>query len=160
MDISDLGATPWVILTALGTWAGAAWRYSDVRQERKEARQERKDAKALELEAHRDEMLFTLLQAVKAENERALTELAEVREENRALLALEKHFYHFKQALEHLEAILFAPDTAARDAAERAAKAFLDRMKRVEQAKGDIQQAIQVVESAERIEERERDNES
>lgn len=152
MDIPDLGATPWVILTALATWAGAMWKYSDERQARKET-------KALAVEQHRDDMILTLLATVKEENARALTELAEVREENRALRSLEQHFYHFQQAIENLEALLSsADDPGARAVAERNATAFLERMKRIQQAKGDIQQSIAVIEAAERIDDREQKN--
>lgn len=160
MDIPDLGVPIWVIITAGVTWAGAAWKYSDIRNERKLERGERKAEKdataALAVEQHRDDMILTLLATVKEENARALTELAEVREENRALRSLEKHFYHFQQAIDHLEALLSAGhDPDARAVAEKNATAFLERMKRIQQAKGDIQQSIAVIEAAERIEDRE-----
>ncbi|HWW56349.1 MAG TPA: hypothetical protein VN047_05605 [Sphingopyxis sp.] len=67
--------------------------------------------------------------------------------------AIEQHFYHFEQALEHLEAVLSsADDPDARAVAEKNATAFLQRMRRLQQAKGNIQQEIQVVESANRLE--------
>lgn len=164
MDIQDLlGATPWVLLTGVVTWAGAMWRYSDERKDRREEKAATKAdvaaAAALAVEQHRDEMILTLLATVKEENARALTELAEVREENRALRSLEQHFYHFQQAIDHLEALLSAGnDTDARAVAEKNATAFLERMKRIQQAKGDIQQSIAVIEAAERIDEKERND--
>lgn len=163
MDTAQFfGVAPWVVVTVIVTWAGAAWKYRDQRaekrEERKQAKADKDAATALEVEKHRDEMILTLLATVKEENERALTELAEVREENRALRSLEQHFYQFKQAIEHLEAVLEArDDTGAYAVAERNAKAFLARVKRVEQAKGNIQNEIQVVESASRLEERDKE---
>ena len=51
---------------------------------------------------------------------------------------MEQHFYHFQQSLDHLEALLFADTPEAQAAAERNARAFLARMRRLNEAKGTI----------------------
>jgi hypothetical protein len=62
----------------------------------------------------------------------------DLRDEVRKLRAMEQHFYHFQQSLDHLEALLFAETTEAQAAAERNARAFLARMRRLNEAKGTI----------------------
>jgi peptidoglycan hydrolase CwlO-like protein len=56
---------------------------------------------------------------------------------------MERHFYHFQQALEHLSAVLFAKDEAEKATAERNARAFLTRMTRLQEAKGTIANEVQ-----------------
>lgn len=109
------------------------------------------------VDMHRDDLALKLLSAATEEIQQARKEVEEVRSENKALRALETHFYHFQQALEHLEAILTAgDDVEARKVAERNASSFLARMRRLQQAKGTIQQEIQIVESAHRLDERDK----
>ncbi len=144
-----MGVAPWMALTAVVTWLGKAYLHGD-------ARRERKEAKAVDVEMHRDDLTLRLIKQVTDEAAQVRAEIAEVREENRALRALEEHFYHFQQALEHLEAVLTATDSDARKVAEKNANAFLTRMRRIQQAKGNIQQEIQVVESAHRLDERDK----
>lgn len=143
-----LGVAPWVIITAGVTWSIQLYIHRD-------ARRDRREAKATEIDKHRDELAIELLSAARAERQEAREELEDVRRENRALQSLEQHFYHFEQALDHLEAILTAGERSARAVAERNATAFLARMRRLQRAKGTIQHEIQVVESAKRVEERE-----
>lgn len=141
----------WPYLTAIGgaaaTWGWQAYLHRD-------ARQERRQAQAAEVDKHRDDLTLQLLRAAKDEVAEARQETKEAREEINALRAIEEHFYHFEQALNHLEAVLTAVDAAARDVAERNATAFLARMRRLQQAKGNIQQEVQVIESANRLNER------
>lgn len=157
MDLDQfLGVAPWVAASAIATWIGAAWKYSDERQARKVARDDerkaREEAKTVEMAKHRDDLALKLLAAAREEVEIGRAELDVVREENRALRSIEQHFYHYQQAIDHLEAVLAArDDPGAYAVAERNATAFLARVKRVEQAKGEIQQGIQIVESAGRV---------
>lgn len=144
MDL--VAAAPWVVACATGGWA-VYLHFHAVNKD------ERKDAAAVEI--HRDDLVIKLLAAAREEVAEGRAEVEEVRQENKALRAIERHFYHFDQALEHLEAILSAGDDAdARAVAEKNATAFLARMRRLQQAKGTIQQEVQIVESAERLNER------
>ena len=137
-------AAPWLVACATGAWAV----YLHLHATKKD---ERKDAAAVEI--HRDDLVIKLLAAAREEVAEGRAEVEEVRQKNKALRAIEQHFYHFEQALEHLEAVLSSSDDPdARAVAEKNATAFLLRMRRLQQAKGNIQQEIQVVESANRIE--------
>jgi hypothetical protein len=143
-----LAGVPWAVAASAVTWAWQLYVHRD-------ARRERREEKAAEVDKHRDQLAIELLSAARAERQEAREELDDVRRENRALQSLEQHFYHFEQALDHLEAILTAGEESARAVAERNATAFLARMRRLQRAKGNIQQEIQVVESAKRVGERE-----
>lgn len=140
-----LGVAPWLVIGGVGTWLIQLYVHRD-------ARRDRRLAKAEEVETHRDDLTLKLIKAAAEEAAQARKEVEEVRQENKALRALEEHFYHFEQALNHLEAVLTASDSGERAAAERNATAFLTRMRRLQEAKGNIQQEIQIVESANRIE--------
>lgn len=126
-----IGVAPWVLITALVTWIGQAFLY-------------RKDMRKMELDhtatvdQHRDELALELLSSARNEVVQARSEMEGLREEIKSLRAMEQHFYHFQQAIEHLSAVLFATDAADRANAERNAKAFLSRMKRLAEAKGTI----------------------
>ena len=142
MDLASVA--PWVVAGATGAWA-VYLHFHGVRKD------ERNEAAAVEI--HRDDLVIKLLAAAREEVAEGRAEVEEVRQENKALRAIEQHFYHFEQALEHLEAVLSAgEDPDARAVAEKNAKAFLLRMRRLQQAKGNIQQEIQIVESANRLE--------
>lgn len=140
-----LGVAPWAIASAAATWAWQIYVHRD-------ARQERREIKAAEVEEHRDDLTLKLIKAAHDEAQQARNEVEAVRQENKALRAIEEHFYHFEQALNHLEAVLTASDASERAMAEKNATAFLARMRRLQEAKGNIQQEVQIVESANRIE--------
>lgn len=123
-----LGVTPWVILSSLITWAAVAFAY------RKKTIDESTQRHST-LEMHKDGLTFQLLQNARQEMEGAKHEVEGLREEVRKLRSMEQHFYHFQQALDHLEAILFPEDDNARDIAERNARAFLNRMRKSESDK-------------------------
>lgn len=144
-----LGVAPWVVATFAATMAWQMYVHRD-------ARRERREAKAAEVEQHRDDLTLRLIKQATEEAQQARREVEEVRQENKALRALEEHFYHFEQALNHLEAVLTATDADARAVAEKNANGFLSRMRRLQEAKGKIQQEIQIVESANRIEGRDK----
>lgn len=146
--VTFLGVGIGALGTGALTWLWRVYVHSD-------ARRERRETKAAEVEQHREDLTLELLKAARADSQAARSEIEDVRAENRALQSLEQHFYHFEQALDHLEAILTADDEPARVVAERNARAFLLRMRRIQQAKGEIQQGIQIIESANRLESKE-----
>jgi len=136
MTIDFLGVAPFAALSAAAAWLGQLWLYRERRADKREETHER-------LEIHRDELAFELLKNARQEMASARVEVEDLRDEVRKLRAMEQHFYHFQQALDHLEALLFPKDSAERDAAERAARAFLNRMKRLNDAKGTIANEVQ-----------------
>lgn len=123
----NLGAAPFVVITTLVTWFAAVWHYQA--KERKEAI-DRGD----QLEIHRDGLTLNLLQSARDEMNQAHEEADHLREEVRSLRAMEDHFYRFQQALDHLEALLFPDSPEARVIAERNARAFLVRMRKLKEA--------------------------
>lgn len=124
-----LGVAPWVILSALVTWAGTIWHNHEKTEKKKVDQHSR-------LEIHRDELTFDLLQNARKEMSSARVEVETLRDEVRKLRTMEQHFYHFQQSLDHLEALLFAETIEARLTAERNARAFLARMRRLNETKG------------------------
>lgn len=122
----NLGAAPFVVITTLVTWFAAVWHYQA--KERKEAI-DRGD----QLEIHRDGLTLNLLQSARDEMNQAREEADHLREEVRSLRAMEDHFYRFQQALDHLEALLFPDSPEARVLAERNARAFLVRMRKLKE---------------------------
>lgn len=135
-----LGAAPWAILSGAGSWIIQGWLH---REKRKADRAEHSDR----LEIHRDELAMELVQNARTEIGAARAEVEELRGEVTTLRALEKHFYHFQQSLDHLEAVLFSSTSEERTNAERSAKAFLTRMRRLNDAKGTIRNEIQRADS-------------
>lgn len=131
-----LGVAPWVAVTAAVTWVGQAFVY------RKEIRKQDFDH-ALSLNGQRDDLAIELLSSARNEVVTARSEMEGLRDEIKSLRALETHFYHFQQALDHLSAVLFATDLDEKSTAERNAKAFLTRMKRLQDAKGAIANEVQ-----------------
>lgn len=121
--------------------AGLAWGAQIVMYRR--ASQQREEDKADRLEIHRDELTFELLENARAEMALVRSEISTVREENQALRKMEIHVYHFQQSLDHLEALLTAAEPEERTTAERNARAFLNRMQRMNDAKGTIANEIQ-----------------
>lgn len=106
------------------------------------------DRKAdLDLEVHRDGLTFQLLETARAE-------LAILRVEVERLRPNEEHLHHFEMALQHIEALLLAESEAERMAAERGAKAFLNRMRRMQEARGTILNEAQRQESEVALSER------
>jgi hypothetical protein len=120
-----------VIATAIVSW------FSSKIANRKKAKKEAIE-NADRLEVHRDELTFQLIASARQEMSAARVEVDDLREEVKKLRAMENHFYHFQQSLEHLEALLMADTPEARALAERNARAFLNRMKRLNAARGTI----------------------
>lgn len=135
-----LGVAPWVVLTAAVTWAGQLWVY---RKKRFDLRVETQGEHDTRMEIHRDELTFQLLQNARLEMASARIEVEDLRDEVRKLRSMENHFFYFQQSLDHLEALLFPGSEEDRGAAERNARAFLNRMRRLNEAKGTIANEIQ-----------------
>lgn len=106
------------------------------------------------LEIHRDELTFELLQGARAEMAFARAEIEALRKEVNTLRDLERHIYHFQQSLDHLETILTATTEDEKTVAERNARAFLNRMRRLNEAKGTIANEVQAVDSEIALKER------
>lgn len=139
-----MGVAPFAIVTAGMGWIGGAWVYRDKKKKEKNEQEDR-------LEIHKDDLIFELLQASRSEVNVAYTEMKSLREEVKTLRPLEEHFFHYLQSLDHLEAILFADTEELRATAERSAKAFLKRMRRLNDAKGTIRNEIQTASSVIRV---------
>jgi hypothetical protein len=140
MPSEFLGAAPWVIVTGVVSWVAQAWIYRDKRTDAKNAAQHEADDR---LVIHRDELTFQLLQNARLEMASARIEVEDLRDEVRKLRSMENHFYYFQQSLDHLEALLFPGTPEDRAAAERNARAFLNRMRRLNEAKGTIANEVQ-----------------
>lgn len=131
MPSEILGVAPWVIFAAVVSW------FASLHVNRTKARKEAVQH-ADRLEVHRDDLTLQIIRTGREELAFARIEVEDLRDEVRKLRSMEHHFYHFQQSLDHLEALLTAETLEAREAAERNAKAFLTRMKRLTEAKGAL----------------------
>jgi hypothetical protein len=131
MPSEVLGVAPWVIFTAVVAW------FASMFANRAKAKRDALNH-ADRLEVHRDELTFQLITSAKQEMSAARVEVDDLRTEVKKLRAMENHFYHFQQSLEHLEALLSADTPEARAQAERNARAFLTRMRRLNEARGTL----------------------
>jgi hypothetical protein len=131
MPSEVLGVAPWVIFAA-----GVSWFLSMVNTRRTI----KKDAVDLgdRLEMHRDDLTLQIIRTGREELQFARIEVEDLRNEVKKLRAMENHFYHFQQSLDHLEALLTASTDEERSIAERNARGFLNRMRRLQAAKGTI----------------------
>jgi hypothetical protein len=141
MSVEFLGIAPWAVISAAGTWGLTMLAH------KREMRKIELDHSA-QVDGSRDDLAIELLSSARAEVVTARSEMTALRDEINALRAMEQHFYHFQQALEHLSAVLFARDRKSRGHAERNARAFLTRMERLKQAKGTIANEAQRVDSS------------
>lgn len=135
-----VGVAPWVVVTAVATWVGQG-----LTHQRALRRMSLRHAATVDVS--RDDLAIELLSSARAEVVTARSEMQGLREEINSLRAMEQHFYHFQQALEHLSAVLFARSPKERTVAERNARAFLTRMTRLRDAKGTIANEAQRVDS-------------
>lgn len=139
VEMTDfLGVAPWVLLTAVATWIGQAFIH------KREVRKIELDH-AAKVNESRDDLAIELLANARNEIIAARAEMTGLREEINSLRAMEQHFYHFQQALEHLAAVISSNTPEERVNAERNAKAFLNRMNRLQEAKGTIAQEAQII---------------
>lgn len=125
------GVAPWVVIAAVISWFGSTYVY------RAKQKKELND-QADRLEVHRDELTLQIIRTGREEITAARIEVDDLRDEVKKLRAMETHFYHFQQSLDHLEALLTASTPDERTAAERNARAFLNRMRRLSEIKGTI----------------------
>lgn len=144
MHSEFLGVAPWVIITAIVAWSGAWFTHREKSKRDALARGDR-------LEVHRDDLTLQIIRTGREELSLARIEVEDLREEVRKLRSMETHFYHFQQSLDHLEALLSAETVEARALAERNARAFLVRMRRLNEAKGTLANEAQRVASEIRI---------
>lgn len=103
-------------------------------------RDERSSAQAsadVQLEQHRDKLTFDLLAAARSEVAAARADAAESR-------SLQAPLAHFEEALDHIEALLNAHGPDECHAAERRARAFLNRMRRRAEAMGTLRNEAQI----------------
>lgn len=123
--IDLLTGAPLVIASSVLGWLGNAWLQRS--KGRSEADLARLD-NVMKLEQHRDGLTFELLTAARAELKELRIQVADLR-------SLEGAGYHLHQALEHIDvmlehvALLRSPDDESRSEAERAAVAFLARIR-------------------------------
>lgn len=136
-----LGVAPWVLITSVVTAAGQYLIFQ---------RQWRKDTLDTEavVEKTRNDLTIQLLSSARSEAVAARAEIEGLHGQVNSLRQLEQHFFHFQQALDHLDAIVNAADEGVRKQAERSARAFLTRMRRLMEAKGTIANEVQTVDSA------------
>lgn len=140
MPAELFGVAPWIVLSAGVSWGAQLWVY---RRKRTIALTTAQHATDDRLIIHRDELTFELLQNARLEMASARIEVDDLREEVRKLRSMESHFFYFQQSLDHLEALLFSDSEEARTTAERNARAFLNRMRRLNTAKGTIANEVQ-----------------
>lgn len=138
--VGILGVAPWVIITAIVAWIASMYTH------REKAKKEAID-QADRLEVHRDELTLQIIRTGREEIAAARIEVEDLRDEVKKLRAMENHFYHFQQSLDHLEALLTAATPEEREIAERNAEAFLRRMRRLSEAKGTLANEAQRVAS-------------
>lgn len=131
-----LGVAPFVAVSGAASWFAQGFLH---RARKKKEESDRDDR----LEIHRDELTFQLLREAREEATIARAEMRSVHEDNRRLRALEQHFFYFEQSLDHLDAILSAKTLEERGIAERNAIAFLNRMRRLKDARGALINEIQ-----------------
>lgn len=134
------GVAPWIIIVALASWIGKGFIFSQ------NILKNEMDYEAV-VEKTRSELTIQLLSSARSEAVSARAEIEGLHSQVTSLRALEQHFFHFQQALDHLDMIINATDDLSRKNAERAARAFLTRMRRLIEAKGTIANEVQTVES-------------
>lgn len=149
MPSEILGVAPWVIIAAIVSW------FSSMYVNREKNREKEIDSNNT-LVVHRDELTLQIIRAGREEISTARLEVEDLRDEVKKLRAMENHFYHFQQSLDHLEALLLAVTQEEREASERNARAFLNRMRRLQEAKGTVANEVQRAVSGNSIIEREK----
>lgn len=140
MPSEVLGVAPWVIIAAVASWFVSLW--TNRAKARRDAIKEANE-QSDRLEIHRDDLTLQIIRSGREELALARVEVDDLREEVRKLRGMETHFYHFQQSLDHLEALITASTPEEREQAERNARAFLNRMRRLQAAKGTIANEVQ-----------------
>ena len=104
---------------------------------RDERAQKREETEAA-LDQHRDNLTFDLLKASREE-------IAAMRSEMSDYRAIQIRLLHFEEALNHLEELLTANGPEERTGAEKRARQFLTRMKRISDATGAFRNEAQIL---------------
>ena len=139
---------PLLATTGVMGWAGnASLQWLKARGERQQAR----EGNEVDLEQHRDKIMFEMLSALRGELTAARLELAELRPLQTRFAQLDARLAHFDEALGHLQTLLEAKDPSERAQAERLARAFVNRMRRLDTAHGTILNEMQRDASANRL---------
>ncbi|MEO8722010.1 MAG: hypothetical protein ABI395_00585 [Sphingobium sp.] len=108
----------------------------------------------IELEVHRDKLTFDLLSAARVEVAAARDEVALLRP---AVARLALREAHLEEALDQIDGLLNSDTTEELKAARRRARAFVNRMRRLSDAKGTIMNEVQRQESIASLQEQERE---
>lgn len=151
MPSEILGVAPWVIIAAAVSW------FSSMYANRDKKRDDATDH-STKLVVHRDELTLQIIRTGREEISAARLEVDDLRDEVRKLRAMETHFYHFQQSLDHLEALLTANTPAEHADAERNARAFVNRMRRLQSAKGTVANEVQRAQSETSVSDQETKN--
>ena len=129
-------------------WAGsAALQWLKARGDQQQARA----SAEVDLEQHRDKLTFDLLSAARTELAAARSEVAELRPLQTRLSQIEARLAHFEEALSHLQNLLESKEPAERTQAEKLARAFINRMRRLGEAHGTLANEAQRESSAEAL---------
>lgn len=104
-----------------------------------------------DVDKHRDTLTIQMLTVAREEMAAVRLELAAAREEADELRALHARLAHFEEALDHIHALLNAEGAEEERAAERRATAFLNRMRRLADARGAIINEMQRMDSGARL---------
>lgn len=119
-------------------------------------RQDKSNETDLKIEQHRDQLVIDLLTSARAESAQLRLDVQHARAESDTLRLLQNRAAHFDQALEHLEILLRSRAGGKPEeihAAEVMAQAFVNRMKRIADARGTIANEVQREVSAQAIRE-------
>ncbi len=96
-----------------------------------------------DVDKHRDGLTIEMLKVAREEMAAVRVELAATKAEADGLRALQAHLAHFEEALDHIHALLNAEGPEETRAATRRARAFLNRMRRLSEARGAIINEVQ-----------------
>lgn len=102
----------------------------------------------VELELHRDQLTFEILETAQREAKVLREEITAARAEAAISRSLQNRLAHFTEALDHIAALLSSGSPEEQKANERRATAFLNRMRRLADAEGTLRNEQQLNDSA------------
>ncbi len=109
----------------------------------------RKEDSNVKLTEHSSKLMFEVLEAARVDVQLARAEAKAARTENASLRSMEGRFAHFEEALDHIKMLIAAEGAEEVRAARRRATAFLNRMRRLADARGTILNELQLQQSTE-----------
>ena len=134
--------------TGVAGWAGnASLQWFKARADRQQA----SVTSAVDLEKHSDQLMFDVLAASRTEITAARVELEELRPLRTKYALIEARLAHFDEALSHLQSLLETRTPEDRAQAERLARAFVNRMRRIGEAQSTMANEAQRIASAEAL---------